>query len=135
MPQRKSSEKSTVIPPAADPRGHSNLTLYVLLLGLVTVAGPVLGFLLTLDFHDRQIWGIYIRDAFRRLVKTKMRSILLTAFCFSASCFAQLASVDTFLTKQVPISKAGVLANIGPSGAKASGAKVSRSADMVEPVR
>lgn len=54
----------------------------------------------------------------------KMRSILLTAFCFSASCIAQLTSADAFLATQVPISKAGLLANIGPNGAKASGAQV-----------
>ncbi|KIM36100.1 carbohydrate-binding module family 20 protein [Hebeloma cylindrosporum] len=52
-----------------------------------------------------------------------MRSVLLTGFAFCAAVFAQNAAVDKFVTTQYPISKAGVLANIGPSGSKSSGAK------------
>jgi glucoamylase len=36
--------------------------------------------------------------------------------------FAQ-TSVDTYLTKENPIAKAGLLANIGPDGAQDQGAK------------
>lgn len=39
--------------------------------------------------------------------------------------FAQ--SVDSYVNSETPIAKAGLLANIGPSGSKASGAKVCRS--------
>ena len=63
----------------------------------------------------------------QRIQKTtlpSMRSILLTAFAFCAAVFAQNAAVDQFVATQYPISKAGVLANIGPSGSKSSGAKV-----------
>ncbi|KAF9454874.1 carbohydrate-binding module family 20 protein [Macrolepiota fuliginosa MF-IS2] len=52
-----------------------------------------------------------------------MRSLLFAAFCFAAGCTAQLASVDTYLSTEVPAAKAGLLANIGPSGSKSSGAK------------
>lgn len=55
----------------------------------------------------------------------KMRSILLTAFAFCAAVFAQTNTADSFLAQESPIAKAGVLANIGPSGSKASGAGVS----------
>jgi glucoamylase len=63
----------------------------------------------------------------QRIQKTtlpSMRSILLTALAFYAAVFAQNAAVDQFVATQYPISKAGVLANIGPSGSKSSGAKV-----------
>jgi hypothetical protein len=63
----------------------------------------------------------------QRIQKTtlpSMRSILLTAFAFCAAVFSQNAAVDQFVATQYPISKAGVLANIGPSGSKSSGAKV-----------
>ena len=53
-----------------------------------------------------------------------MRTALLSALCFCAAVFAQSSTVDTYIAKESPIAKAGLLANIGPSGAKASGAKV-----------
>lgn len=36
---------------------------------------------------------------------------------------AQSSTVDAYLASESPIAKAGLLANIGPSGSKASGAK------------
>lgn len=36
----------------------------------------------------------------------------------------QSTSVDSYVASESPIARAGLLANIGPSGAKASGAKV-----------
>jgi len=51
-----------------------------------------------------------------------MRPILAFAFC--AAGFSQNTAVDQFVASQYPISKAGVLANIGPSGSKSSTAKV-----------
>uniref|UniRef100_A0A8H7XMJ0 Glucoamylase n=1 Tax=Psilocybe cubensis TaxID=181762 RepID=A0A8H7XMJ0_PSICU len=52
-----------------------------------------------------------------------MRTILLTTLAFCASVLAQSSVVDSFVATESPIAKAGLLANIGPSGAKASGAK------------
>ncbi|KDR82587.1 hypothetical protein GALMADRAFT_275746 [Galerina marginata CBS 339.88] len=52
-----------------------------------------------------------------------MRFIVLTAFAFCATVFSQSPQVDSFLATQGPIAKAGMLANIGPSGSKSSGAK------------
>jgi len=63
----------------------------------------------------------------QRIQKTtlpSMRSILLTGFAFSTAIFFQNNAVDQFVATQYPISKAGVLANIGPSGSKSSSAKV-----------
>ncbi|PPR00459.1 hypothetical protein CVT24_004520 [Panaeolus cyanescens] len=51
-----------------------------------------------------------------------MRSVLLTALAFCATAFGQL-SLDDYISRQLPISKAGILANIGPLGSKSHGAK------------
>ncbi|KAF7799714.1 hypothetical protein EIP86_010956 [Pleurotus ostreatoroseus] len=42
---------------------------------------------------------------------------------FVTAVFAQSTSVDSYISTESPIAKAGLLANIGPSGAKSSGAK------------
>jgi len=57
-----------------------------------------------------------------------MRGILLALVSlatFWTSAVAQSTVVDAYVTKESPIAKAGLLANIGPSGSKSSGAKVS----------
>ncbi|KAF8158200.1 glucoamylase [Crassisporium funariophilum] len=51
-----------------------------------------------------------------------MRSIVLSLIGFCAVVFSQ-STVDQYVATESPIAKAGMLANIGPSGAKASGAK------------
>lgn len=53
-----------------------------------------------------------------------MRSLFLTGLAFVGAVCAQSSAVTSFLATEVPIAKAGMLANIGPSGSKASGAKV-----------
>jgi len=53
-----------------------------------------------------------------------MRFTVLTALCFCATVLAQSSTVDNYVATESPIAKAGLLANIGPSGSKASGAKV-----------
>lgn len=54
-----------------------------------------------------------------------MRLIALTALVsLACSVFAQ-TTVDSYIASESPIAKAGLLANIGPSGSKSSGAKVS----------
>ncbi|KAF9562600.1 glucoamylase G2 [Agrocybe pediades] len=52
----------------------------------------------------------------------KMRSIVLTALSFCAAVFAQSSAVDQYLSRQVPISKTNLLANIGPNGSRSHGA-------------
>ena len=57
-----------------------------------------------------------------------MRFALLTALVgLAASAFAQSSTADAYVASESPIAKAGLLANIGPSGSKSSGAKVSSS--------
>ena len=43
---------------------------------------------------------------------------------FATAVIAQSTSVDSYISTESPIAKAGLLANIGPSGAKSNGAKV-----------
>lgn len=68
-----------------------------------------------------------VRPAFvtDELTSPKMRLLALTALVsLACSVFAQ-TSVDSYVATESPIAKAGLLANIGPSGSKSSGAKVS----------
>ena len=56
-----------------------------------------------------------------------MRPIIFSVLAFCVSVFAQ-SIVDKYVGTESPIAKAGILANIGPSGSKASqaGAAVCR---------
>ncbi|KAF8162773.1 glycoside hydrolase family 15 protein [Crassisporium funariophilum] len=49
-----------------------------------------------------------------------MRFVALSSLAYCATVLGQ--NIDSYMQKESPIAKAGVLANIGPSGAKASGA-------------
>jgi len=59
-----------------------------------------------------------------------MRHILLSFISLVAlwatATTAQNSVVDAFVAREGPIAKAGLLANIGPSGSKSQGAKVCR---------
>lgn len=46
-----------------------------------------------------------------------------TSLTFSWGVHAQSNTVDAYLASESPIAKAGLLANIGPSGSKSQGAK------------
>ncbi|KAI0042277.1 carbohydrate-binding module family 20 protein [Auriscalpium vulgare] len=53
-----------------------------------------------------------------------MRVIQFTAALgFVGTVFSQSSTVDSFIAAESPIAKAGLLANIGPSGSKSAGAK------------
>ncbi|KAJ6585360.1 glucoamylase [Mycena capillaripes] len=52
----------------------------------------------------------------------KMRAVFLSALSACVSVLAQ-TSVDSYIATESPIAKAGLLANIGPSGSKSQGAK------------
>ncbi|KAF8158198.1 glucoamylase [Crassisporium funariophilum] len=51
-----------------------------------------------------------------------MRSAILLTFSFCAAVFAQ-STVDQWIASEKPIAKAGLHANIGPSGSRSSGAR------------
>jgi glucoamylase len=53
-----------------------------------------------------------------------MHSVILCAIGFCAAVFSQSTVVDQYVATESPIAKAGLLANIGPSGSKSSGAAV-----------
>ena len=53
-----------------------------------------------------------------------MRVSWVSLAVFVGSVFAQSSSVDSYIASQGPISKTGLLANIGGTGSKAVGAKV-----------
>ncbi|KAF7782370.1 CAZyme family GH15 and CBM20 [Agaricus bisporus var. burnettii] len=50
-------------------------------------------------------------------------AFLWTSLALSWGTYAQSSSVDAYLAAESPIAKAGLLANIGPSGSKSAGAK------------
>ncbi|KAK0487707.1 glucoamylase [Armillaria novae-zelandiae] len=52
-----------------------------------------------------------------------MRALFLYCLGLSASVWAQSSAIDAYVALESPIAKAGVLANIGPSGSKSQGAK------------
>lgn len=77
------------------------------------------------EYKERAVaFWIAIFRTFHKTPVVKMRTVLLTAFAFCATVFAQ-SNVESYIAKEKPIAKAGVLANIGPSGSRASGARVS----------
>lgn len=60
----------------------------------------------------------------------EMRLTLFTILCHCGTAvFAQSSVVDSYVATESPIAKAGLLANIGPSGSKSSGAKVCYTPD------
>lgn len=66
-----------------------------------------------------------------------MRSILLSMLGLSSAIFPQSITVDQYIATESPIAEQGLLANIGPSGAKCLGAKasVSRQIGFLAPHR
>jgi len=53
-----------------------------------------------------------------------MRFLIFLALCFCKTALTQSTAVDSYIERESPIAKAGLLANIGSSGSKSSGAKV-----------
>ena len=52
------------------------------------------------------------------------RSSTFDQYFTAESPFAHSSTVDQYIATESPIAKAGLLANIGPSGSKSSGAAV-----------
>src|SRR6266702_4427105 len=78
------------------------------------------------DFtHDFPINTCPNRNHTRSKPSLKMRILCLASvFGLLGSSVSQSASADAYFSTELPVAKAGLLANIGPSGAKSSGAKV-----------
>ncbi|KAH9480597.1 Glucoamylase [Psilocybe cubensis] len=74
------------------------------------------------EYKDQAValW-IGILRTLNNFPEVKMRTAILTAFAFCATVFAQ-SNVESYIAKEKPIAKAGILANIGPSGSRAAGA-------------
>ena len=53
-----------------------------------------------------------------------MRSVIFSAIGYCAAVFAQSSTVEQYVATESPLAKVGLLANIGPSGSKSSGAAV-----------
>lgn len=76
---------------------------------------------------SRAGWKVSVKFSSTLLSKyTRMRfsKTLVCALGLISSAFAQSSSVDSYISTEDPIAKAGLLANIGPSGSKTQGAKV-----------
>jgi glucoamylase len=66
-------------------------------------------------------WNITSSDVFDSVsFQTSMFWSLLTGYLAISSVLAQ--SADDYIASELPIAKAGLLANIGPDGEKSSGA-------------
>jgi hypothetical protein len=61
----------------------------------------------------------------RDLWQTKIHATSSWVFFGLFMVFLHPGAVESYIAGQTPIAKAGILANIGPSGARSSGAKVS----------
>ena len=60
-------------------------------------------------------------------------SVLVSLVGLAVGAFAQSSTADAWVASESPIAKAGLLANIGASGSKAAGAKVSPAPDARPP--
>ncbi|KAF8964432.1 glucoamylase [Flammula alnicola] len=132
-------EKSTSLDPSKSnvvPRNYSALFIRSIF-SISVVILPILFFLrswlstlwtnlfeIELKLYKEQtfaIWSLILNQT-RVFSLPSMRCLILSAVGLCATVFAQSTAVDTFLAAESPIAKAGLLANIGPSGAKSSGA-------------
>lgn len=57
-------------------------------------------------------------------------TFLATVVGLAVGAFAQSSVADAYVASESSIAKAGVLANIGPSGSKSQGAKASDSSHV-----
>lgn len=86
------------------------------------------------DIYKETVWSFYsfACNTVQDLAQTKMRVVLFSALSICGAVLAQ-TSVDSYVATESPIAKAGLLANIGASGSKSSGALVCRN--IVLPLR
>ncbi|KAF7298796.1 Glucoamylase [Mycena indigotica] len=74
------------------------------------------------DVYKEAFWAAYSYTR-TQLARTRMRVLLVSALALYGAALAKPSAVDSYVAKESPIAKAGLLANIGPKGAKAAGAK------------
>jgi hypothetical protein len=93
---------------------------YLISLAFLTLAIVCASFVIR---KDAQIPLVSSIQKVRDFWQTKMHAswVFLSLFLV----FLHSGAVDSYIARQSPLAKAGVLANIGPSGARSSGAKVS----------
>lgn len=80
-------------------------------------------------------------DGYPRCTNARPKPSLKTRILCLASVFGIVGSIvsqpltaDSYFTKEAPIAKAGLLANIGPDGSKSSGANVCRKNRLNAPI-
>jgi hypothetical protein len=122
MSKIQASEKKIV--PQQQRRVDTQINWKAILLGTVPVTVASFFGFLTLNPPEWHLCFVHLRGVWDRILQTRLHSIWLAALCFSAGCSAPLSNVDAYLEKQIPLSKARLLANIGPDGINSSGAKV-----------
>ncbi|RDB14710.1 hypothetical protein Hypma_016313 [Hypsizygus marmoreus] len=115
-------------PKTTAPRAH---TTHLILLGLVAAAACYPGLQIAsyaYFFYKDTPWPILFSQYYLLTLEywkhLRMRLAIFSAVGLWASgVLTQLAVVDQYVTKEAPIAKAGVLANIGSKGSRSAGAK------------
>jgi glucoamylase len=117
-------------PPATRPRSLSfSLIFAFVALSLFASVGRLFFIRpkIVLEYINQPFYfGSRILHQLQALPLPSMRSTLLSMLGLSSAVF-QLTTVDQYVATEYPIAKEGLLANIGPSGAKCLGAKASVS--------
>ncbi|TFK73657.1 glycoside hydrolase family 15 protein [Pluteus cervinus] len=88
-----------------------------------------------LEIYKESIRGLCQAGA-EQIAQTRMRVFLVSALALCATIFTQARVVDDYVSREGPIAKAGLLANIGSTGAKSLGARpgvVVASPNRVDP--
>ncbi|KAJ7673559.1 glucoamylase [Mycena rosella] len=72
------------------------------------------------DLYKEALWSFYTFTCTKAqdLAQTKMRVVLLSALSLCGAALTQSSRVDSYIAAELPIAKAGMLANIGSHGAK-----------------
>jgi hypothetical protein len=81
---------------------------------------------LTTDFPTINAYPSCTYARSKPSLKTRLLC-LAGVFGLVGTAISESASADSYFVKESPIARAGVLANIGPDGAKCHGAKVRRT--------
>ncbi|EDR13753.1 glycoside hydrolase family 15 protein [Laccaria bicolor S238N-H82] len=115
-------------PPATRPRGPSCRLIFAFVAILIFASVGYLFLSGQIEFeyiNQRFYFGSRIVHQLQALPLASMRSISLSVLGLCSGIFAQLTTVqvDQYIATESTSAMEGLLANIGPSGAKSSGAK------------
>ena len=117
-------------PPATRPRDLSFRLIFAFVAVSIfaSVGHLFLSGKMVLEYINQPLYfGSRILHQLQALPLPSMRPILLSMLGLCSAIFAQSTTVDLYIATESPIAKEGLLANVGPSGAKCSGAKASVS--------